>query len=204
MLPTEFGQTEGMKGAVFLVDRQNGHGPRHLPVGRGRGNAGERERGDPRSRGSHRTRRDGVGGALRGGAPERRAGGLGRLSPHWVFGVHSEAIPSRQAAAVAAWCRLSRFRNIAPRRSPIRVRRLNSMKKRKSDPKQGNGGRLSLSADRCEDQGAGRLAGRDARSGPDAHQAGRPRRGRGVEVERSSGLVARTESSAPVRRTRTS
>ena len=24
VLPTEFGQTEGMKGAVFLVDRQNG------------------------------------------------------------------------------------------------------------------------------------------------------------------------------------
>jgi hypothetical protein len=24
VLPTEFGQTEGMKGAVFLIDRQNG------------------------------------------------------------------------------------------------------------------------------------------------------------------------------------
>ena len=51
--------------------------------------------------------------------------------------------------------------------------------------------RLSLSADRCENQGAERLAGRDARSGPNSHQAGRPRSGRGVEVERGSGVVAR-------------
>src|SRR5262245_18774132 len=42
--------------------------------------------------------------------------------------------------------------------------------------------RLSLSADRCENQGAEGLAGRDARSGPNSHQAGRPRSGRGVEV----------------------
>ena len=76
VLPTEFGQTEGMKGAVFLVDRQNGT-VLVISLWEGEDAAGERERGDPGSRGSHRTRRDGVGGALRGGAPERRAGGLG-------------------------------------------------------------------------------------------------------------------------------
>ncbi len=51
--------------------------------------------------------------------------------------------------------------------------------------------RVALSTDRCENQGAPVLAGRDARSGPNAHQAGRPRSGRGVEVERGSGVVAR-------------
>src|SRR5436853_3472028 len=38
--------------------------------------------------------------------------------------------------------------------------------------------RLSLPADRCENQGAERLAGRDARAGPKSHQRGRPRSGR--------------------------
>jgi hypothetical protein len=52
VVPTEFGQTEGMKGAVFLVDRQSGTVLVTLPVaGRG-GDAGERRVGDPRSRGS--------------------------------------------------------------------------------------------------------------------------------------------------------
>src|SRR5580692_2800391 len=50
--------------------------------------------------------------------------------------------------------------------------------------------RLSLPADRCENQGVGRLAGRDAGADPDAHQKGGPRSGRGVEVERGSGVVA--------------
>ena len=51
--------------------------------------------------------------------------------------------------------------------------------------------RPSLSADRCENQGAARLAGRHARSDPNSHQAGRPRGCRGVEVERGPGVVAR-------------
>jgi ribulose-phosphate 3-epimerase len=55
------------------------------------------------------------------------------------------------------------------------------------------GGRLSLSADRRENRGAGRLAGRDARPGPGSRQAGRPRSGRGVEMERGSCLVPRRD-----------
>jgi hypothetical protein len=51
--------------------------------------------------------------------------------------------------------------------------------------------RVSFSADRCENQGAERLAGRDARSATKSHQAARSRRGRGVEVERGSGVDAR-------------
>src|SRR5215475_11657778 len=47
------------------------------------------------------------------------------------------------------------------------------------------GRRLSLSADPCENQGAGRLAGRDARLGPNSHQRGRPRSGRGGEMEKA-------------------
>src|SRR5206468_10843682 len=57
--------------------------------------------------------------------------------------------------------------------------------------------RLSLSDDRCENPGADGLAGRYARSDQNAHQAGRPRSGRGVEMEKAleldvagSGVVA--------------
>ena len=64
--------------------------------------------------------------------------------------------------------------------------------------------RLSLPADRCEDQGAGRLARRDARADPKHHQAGRPRRGRGVEVARAFRCGSTTASSAPARPTRRS
>src|SRR5262249_28187060 len=60
------------------------------------------------------------------------------------------------------------------------------------------GRRLSLSADPCHNQAAGRLAGRDARPGPNSHQRGRPRSGRGGEMEkaierdaRGSGMGAR-------------
>ena len=58
VLPTEAGQTEDMKGVVFLADRQNGTTPRHL-LGKGRRRCGASEdEGDARSRGGHRTRRD--------------------------------------------------------------------------------------------------------------------------------------------------
>ena len=52
-------------------------------------------------------------------------------------------------------------------------------------------GEIPVSADRCEDQGTGRLEGQVALSCPRSHQAGGPRRGRGVEVERRSGVVSR-------------
>src|SRR6185503_4021422 len=52
-------------------------------------------------------------------------------------------------------------------------------------------GKVSISADRREDQGAWRLAGQDALPDPHIDQASRPRGGRGVEVERGSGVVAR-------------
>jgi hypothetical protein len=51
----------------------------------------------------------------------------------------------------------------------------------------------SLPADRRANHGAERLAGRDARAGPEAHQGSRPRGGRGVEVARGSGVVARRD-----------
>src|SRR5580704_2533776 len=49
------------------------------------------------------------------------------------------------------------------------------------------GEKLALSADRWEDQGTRRLARRDARPGPQAHQRSLPRRSRGVEVARGPG-----------------
>src|SRR5713226_2781981 len=52
-------------------------------------------------------------------------------------------------------------------------------------------GRIPFSADRREDQGTGRLEGQDALPCPRSHQAGGPRSGRGVEVERRSGVVSR-------------
>src|SRR6476620_4389507 len=51
--------------------------------------------------------------------------------------------------------------------------------------------RVSFSADRRENQGAGRLAGRDAQPAPYLSQGSRSRNRRGVEVERGSGVVAR-------------
>src|SRR5438128_12596116 len=51
--------------------------------------------------------------------------------------------------------------------------------------------KVSISDDRREDQGAGRLAGQDALTAPHIDQASRPRGGRGVEVERGSGVVSR-------------
>src|SRR5712692_2863227 len=51
--------------------------------------------------------------------------------------------------------------------------------------------KVSISDDRREDQGAGRLAGQDALPAPHIDQASRPRRDRGVEVERGSGVVSR-------------
>src|SRR5690348_13488640 len=52
-------------------------------------------------------------------------------------------------------------------------------------------GRFSLAADRWTNQGARRLARRDARPPPQPDQAGRSRRDRGMEVARCSGLGAR-------------
>src|SRR5438093_10993554 len=51
--------------------------------------------------------------------------------------------------------------------------------------------KVSVSDDRREDQGAGRLAGQDALPAPHIDQASRLRGGRGVEVERGSGVVSR-------------
>jgi len=51
--------------------------------------------------------------------------------------------------------------------------------------------KVSVSDDRRKDQGAGRLAGQDAIPAPQIDQASRPRCGRGVEVERCSGVVSR-------------
>src|SRR6266550_3618944 len=50
---------------------------------------------------------------------------------------------------------------------------------------------ITFAADRCENQGARRLAGQDAQPAPRLDQGSRSRSRRGVEVERSSGLVAR-------------
>src|SRR5215472_9687096 len=50
---------------------------------------------------------------------------------------------------------------------------------------------VSFSADRCENQGARRLAGQDAQPAAYLSQRSRSRRRRGVEVERGSGVVAR-------------
>src|SRR3984893_13287121 len=50
---------------------------------------------------------------------------------------------------------------------------------------------ISISDDRREDKGAERLAGRDALPAPHIDQASRSRGGRGVEVERGSGVVSR-------------
>jgi len=50
--------------------------------------------------------------------------------------------------------------------------------------------RLSLSADRCENQRAKGLARRNPRSAQNSHQGSRSRGDRGMEVERSSGMVA--------------
>src|SRR5919108_6660427 len=50
---------------------------------------------------------------------------------------------------------------------------------------------ISFSADRRENQGARQLAGPDAQSAAYLGQASRSRSRRGVEVERSSGVVAR-------------
>src|SRR5262245_62667341 len=68
-----------------------------------------------------------------------------------------------------------------------------------SEPKRRNGReeervaekQASFSADRRENQGAGRLAGQDAQSAAYLGQASRSRSRRGVEVERGSGVVAR-------------
>src|SRR5262249_9105067 len=61
------------------------------------------------------------------------------------------------------------------------------------EQREGRKGSLRLSTDRCEDQGTGWLAWRDACSDPNSHQAGRPRSDRRVEVERRSSLVARRD-----------
>src|SRR5712671_904081 len=51
--------------------------------------------------------------------------------------------------------------------------------------------RVSISADRRENQGARRLAGRDAQPAAYLGQGSRPRSRRGVEVARGSGVGAR-------------
>src|SRR5437870_13363001 len=56
-------------------------------------------------------------------------------------------------------------------------------------------GRVSISADRRKDQRTGRLAGQDPLQASRRNQSGRPRSGRGVEVEkafssRGSGVVS--------------
>src|SRR2546427_13004765 len=51
--------------------------------------------------------------------------------------------------------------------------------------------KVSISDDRREDQGAGRLAGQDALTAPHIDQARRPRGGRGGGVERGSGVGSR-------------
>src|SRR5215831_17994045 len=52
---------------------------------------------------------------------------------------------------------------------------------------------VSFAADRREDQGAGRLAGRDAEPSPCPSQGSRCRSRRGVEVTRGSGVGARRD-----------
>ena len=54
-------------------------------------------------------------------------------------------------------------------------------------------GRIPVAADRREDQGTGRLEGQDALPRPRSDQTGGPRGGRGVEVERRSGVVSRRD-----------
>src|SRR3989475_12153224 len=51
--------------------------------------------------------------------------------------------------------------------------------------------KVSISDDRREDRGAGRLAGEDALPAPHIDQASRPPGGRGVEVERGFGVGSR-------------
>src|SRR5439155_7343039 len=64
-----------------------------------------------------------------------------------------------------------------------RIRRVSAFRRRN----------VSISDDRREDQGAGRLAGQDALPAPHIDQASRPRGGPGVEVETGSGLIAQNK-----------
>jgi len=59
------------------------------------------------------------------------------------------------------------------------------------------GRRLSLSADRCGDQGAERLAGRDARSGPKSHadpEVVEEWKWRGIPVWEHAGIICTGET----------
>ena len=72
VLPTEYGQTEGMKGTVFLVNRDSRHDPRHVPVGERRSIDRERSGSRASSRRGDEPRRNSIGGPLRGGDLRRR------------------------------------------------------------------------------------------------------------------------------------
>src|SRR5438105_2931 len=80
----------------------------------------------------------------------------------------------------------TKSKRLYPRDTGIRTRQGNEHEEERDAEK-----RVSLSADRRENQGARRLAGEDARPPAYLGQGGRSRSGRGVEVERGSGVVAR-------------
>ena len=110
-------------------------------------------------------------------------------------------------AQFAAWVKQA---SRVARRTHVSGNRCNeeSDEPTKSGANKSRGGQTPRPADRCEDQGAGRLARRDARPGPRPHQAGRPRRGRGSEMAKPSNAMpafrcgSTTASSAPARPTR--
>ena len=80
VLPTEFGQTEGMKGAVFLVDRERGT---VVVISLWQDENALEASEDEATRVRQQVTGawgDGFGRALRGGAPQRRASGPGRLT----------------------------------------------------------------------------------------------------------------------------
>ena len=88
------------------------------------------------------------------------------------------------------WSQVLDWRSSSDGRATTTMKKATTTGKTRKNGQEGKA-RPSLSADRCENQGAARLAGRHARSDPNSHQAGRPRGCRGVEVERGPGVVAR-------------
>src|SRR5689334_10233124 len=72
-----------------------------------------------------------------------------------------------------------------------RTRRKQYEKERNDQKDRSGQERIPVVADRRADQGTQRLEGQDARPCPRSDQTGRPGGGRGVEVARRSGLVAR-------------
>src|SRR6185436_5370003 len=115
-----------------------------------------------------------------GGYPGGIARQYPRRSPSWSFSGPTGRPGMRSPSAAPSWLRMQR--------SP--ARRSGSATSARREEKRVAGRHVSVSADRRENRGAGRLARRNARSPALLDQGSRCRRGRGVEVG-WPGLVAR-------------